>query len=129
MAMQFHETERLTREEALERLAGPDETMQCRAVISLASDDPDPEFVQELCLKLLAEAEVGYALRATAVLGFSHVARIHGRIDLDTVLPVLYTLQDDPELGWRVSDVLDDLRMVPGFHASWRRVAKDASGA
>jgi hypothetical protein len=48
-------------------------------------------------------------IRATAALCIGHVARIHRVLDLDRVLPALQRLQSDPEVGWRVADVIDDI--------------------
>ena len=105
--MSFEAIEPISRELALERLQKEDGTTRARALVSLAYYDPDWRWVQNLCLELMTDADAG--IRATAALCLGHIARIHKMLELDRVLPALHHLQDDPEIGWRVADVIDDI--------------------
>jgi hypothetical protein len=106
-AMRYERIEPMSREDALERLKLPDGPAKARALLSLAFHDPDWRWVQNLCLDAMTNSDAG--VRGTAALCLGHVARIHKQLDLDRVLPALQQLQDDPEIGWRVKDAIDDI--------------------
>jgi hypothetical protein len=104
----YEDLPELSRESALEVIATGSEEERVRAVLSVALFDPDWEFAQGVCLSLVDDGS--HAVRMAAILGFSHIARIHGRLDVDRVKPVLKRLAVDPTLAGRVEDVEGDRR-------------------
>jgi len=44
-----------------------------------------------------------------AALCLGHLARIHGALDLDVALPLLYELAQEPALLGRINDPWDDI--------------------
>ena len=84
-----------SRKEAAEIFASEDIDSILRLMVGLAYYDPDWKWVQDKCLTL-SEHKV-FNLRYIAALCFSHLARIHGELDLNQVRPVLLRLENDPE--------------------------------
>jgi hypothetical protein len=76
-------------------------------LVGLTFHEPDWRGVQELCLEILASGNPGYAYAAVLCLG--HVARIHGRIDRERVIPAITAHQDDAKLRGRVQLTLEDI--------------------
>ena len=69
----------------------------------------DFDFAESICLRL-SEHE-NFKVRGNAVLGFSHIARIHNRLNKQLVKPVvLNALNDEHEyVRGHAQDVKDDL--------------------
>jgi len=44
---------------------------------------------------------------------------MHGKLDLEIVIPVLDSMRDDEQVGGRAEDALDDIRMF---------ISRDSSG-
>jgi len=110
MTMQYQELLPLSRPEAEPMLSSGDEHKICEALLRLAYYDPEWHWVQNQCLHLIL-SHSHLPIRATAVLCLGHLARIHGRLELEKVQPVLMALVNIPELRGRVEDVLEDIAM------------------
>ncbi len=91
--------------EAVESIRGDDELIARQALLRLALHHPDRRAVQDLCLDCLHR---GWVMSAAAI-SLGHLARIHGTIDHERVVPVLQGLLDDPLTGGAASDALDDI--------------------
>jgi HEAT repeat protein len=85
----------------------PRETSE--ALISLALYEEDWRWVQEAALRYLEHPNAD--LRMTAALALGHLARLHGNLDTDRVVPALRKLLSDPITAGRASDALDDIEM------------------
>lgn len=83
------------------------EPAMIEAILSAALFDPDWQWAQNLCLRYLNHRFKW--VRWNAVTGFSHIARIHGQLDTNVVIPRLSALKDDPDIGPNVRDSLDDI--------------------
>jgi len=77
------------------------------ALLSAALYDPDGKWSETLCVKYLDDPDL--SVKAAAITGLGHVARIHGTLDLNVVLPKLELAEKEPTLAGRVSDVRDDI--------------------
>jgi hypothetical protein len=110
-----HEPQPITREEAEAAFASGAPEEITSALVNTAFYDPDWRWVQEKCLGF-ARSDIA-AVRRIAVTCLGHVARIHQKLDLEIVLPVLDELSHDPEV--RVEDALDDIEMF--MNVEWRR--------
>lgn len=104
--MRYEEPAPMPRDAAERALHSPDPAEACDALLAIALHDSDWRWVQDQCLRSLRHPDE--QVRALAVTCLGHVARIHRRLDLDRVLPVLAELQTDPALTGRVEDALDD---------------------
>jgi hypothetical protein len=76
------------------------------SLLGLVNADPDPGWLQELCLTLINHSDL--PVRQVAVTSLGHVARIHRTID-PRVPPILESLRGDPGLGGRAEDALEDV--------------------
>jgi len=114
MAGQRHYEEVLpiSRELAELALRTDDEHARIDALLRLAYHDTDWTWVQDQCLRYLDDPNAG--VRGMAALCLGHLARIHRRLDVDRVLPILHGLESDPQIGWRVQDALDDIEVFLG---------------
>ena len=79
------------------------------ALLVLALNDADWRWVQGQCLELFDHADE--ATRGLAVTCLGHIARIHGHLDHDIVIPRLKLAARDSRIAGRVDDALDDIAM------------------
>ena len=77
------------------------------ALVSLAYYDSDWSWVQEICIRYLIGDNKN--LQAVAATCLGHLARIHRKLDLEKVIPLLKKLQDNPKIGGIVEDALGDI--------------------
>lgn len=90
----------------------------CEALVSVTLNETDWRWVQEKCLHFITSSYPD--VRGLAVTCLGHLARIHRKLDLEKVLPILKNLQNDAEIGGRVEDALDDIEpLLPkdNFHS------------
>lgn len=78
-------------------------------LVRLAYHDPDWRWVQNLCIALSSHPDKW--VRRTCVTCFGHLARIHGYIDKQKVMPVLNQLLQDPDVKGEAEDALEDLKV------------------
>lgn len=107
--MRYESPAPVGRAEALEAINSGESREACEAIIRLALNDPDGRWVQDVALGMAESADSN--IRATAATALGHVARIHRRIDLDRVLPVLERLMHDPRTAGRAEDSMSDIAM------------------
>lgn len=94
-------------------LEGSDTRLATRALLALTYDDPDRRAVEVILLRQLSP-EIDGQVSALAVTCMGHIGRIHEAVSSD-VIHRLEGLLDDPVLGGRAEDALDDIRsFVPG---------------
>ena len=97
---------------------------ESRAVAALAVGEnwPDPEYAQEVCLRLANDADS--AVRASACLGLAYIARNHRNLDKRRVRPVLLReLKSQCENRGRVQDAIYDINIYLGWPIlSWSHV-------
>jgi hypothetical protein len=78
-------------------------------ILSLALNDSDWRFVQRELLDLLEDEDRDIVL--TAILGFGHLGRIHGELDVDVVVPRLTALREDSALQPRIDNAIEDIQI------------------
>ncbi len=114
--MKFEPVEPMARVSAIEAIQTGGPTDRADALVALAYHDPDLEFVQDLCLQLLAD-DGDPSVQSTAALCLGHLARIHGRLDTTRAIPAIAAFAfGNPSLAGRAHDALDDIRMFTGDH-------------
>ncbi len=84
----------------------------CEAIIAVALHDPDWKWIQAVCLRFVAHEN--REVQGAALTAIGHIARIHGQLDLDLVVPVLRSMSHDSEVGGRALDALDDIDVFMG---------------
>lgn len=97
----------ISREDAETEFSSDISERICDALVSVTFNETDWRWVQEKCLHFIASSYP--EVRGLAVTCLGHLARIHRKIDLEKVLPILKNLQNDAEIGGRVEDALDDI--------------------
>jgi hypothetical protein len=111
--MRYERPEPIGRREALDAIASGDSVRSCEAIIRLALNDPDGPWVEGVALGLIENDDSN--VRAVAATALGHVARIHGQISSDRVIPALRRLMDNPQTLGRAEDALSDIAIfAPG---------------
>ncbi len=85
-------------------------TSICAALLGLTYYDSDWNLVQNLCIKFVENSK-NQEIRSLAVTCLGHLVHIHGKLDTQKVIPLLKSLQNDPQIRGRVQDALDDIEM------------------
>lgn len=110
----YEEIPRLSRSEVERFVASDNEWNVITGILSASLYDEDADWATELC--------VGYFnhpvrdVQAAALVGISHIVRIHRALDTRKVLPLLFALKDDPSVIGRVEDVEADIELFLGDH-------------
>lgn len=106
--MRYEEPAPVDRAEAARRLATGAPQAISETLVALALSGDALSYAQAQCLSFLRHADEG--VRGTAVLCLGHLARLHGTLHLDLVLPLLDELAAwDPPLRGRIADARDDI--------------------
>lgn len=99
----------ITREEAEEMLRSGDTEAITFGLLRTAHHLEDWRWVQSECLRLLDSQDKH--LQYIGAICLSHIARVHGKLDLALVEPVLKKLEGDNEIGGEIELVLEDLEI------------------
>ena len=110
--MDYDQPEPISRTEIERQIATDTAEAICPALVSAALFEGDWRWVEALCLRMARDPRPD--VRACAVVSLGHLARIHGALHVDQVIPLLNELVDDPQIGGRAEDALDDIRMFIG---------------
>lgn len=113
MMSRYDEVKPMTRDEALAAFASEKPDMVCDALIRLTYHDGDWQWVQDQCISWARHPNVD--IRGLAVTCLGHLARIHTRLDLQKILPLLEELLRDPSVASRTEDALDDIKTYLGI--------------
>jgi hypothetical protein len=107
--VRYEQLQPISRTEAERLLSSDDAGDVCRALVSLALYEEDWSWVETLCVQMAHDPRS--QVRGCAVTGIGHLARIHGVLHLQMVVPLLEALAADPKIGGRAEDALSDIRM------------------
>ena len=97
--MRYEDIPILTKEEILEALHRADLEELKTVALSASLGIDDWQWAQAVCLQLATHPEPG--VRANAILGFGHLARLHRRLDRDRVEPALREALNDRDADVR----------------------------
>ena len=91
----------------------PDELLI--VVLSVALHSDEPSFAEDICVQLAEHSH--FNVRGNALLGFAHIARIHGRLNADKVKPLIALgVQDEHEyVRGQALDAKDDIEHYIGW--------------
>lgn len=113
MNLRYEEPQRVDRALAEETFARGSAWAISETLVSLALHDPEWEKTEADCISFLRHADEG--VRMTAVLCLGHTARIHRRLHVDLVLPLLEELHRwEPNLRGRIEDAMSDIHAFLG---------------
>jgi hypothetical protein len=87
----------LGRDDLEQARANRDVTTICEAVFALPLTDPDRQWMERQLVELMRDTDG--SVRSIAALAVGHVARVHGQIGREVVMPVLQDLLGDSEAG------------------------------
>jgi hypothetical protein len=107
--MRYQEVQPISRMEAEAALAGDSESAIVDALLRIAYYEADWRWVQNKCIIFLQSTS--QVVRQTAIQCLGHVARIHGALDLDIVMPRLQELQGEPTISGFIEDAIDDIHI------------------
>jgi len=107
--MRYKEAEPISRREAEVAFSSGSPERISDALVSAAFFDPDWRWVQDICIQYANHSDL--QISGMAVTCFGHLARIHGNLEMERVLPILQKLRKDPKLAGKVDDALDDINM------------------
>jgi hypothetical protein len=107
--MQYQETLPISDKDAKEKLKSDDPIHITDALVRLTYHYSNWRWVQDQCLQLVNHLDP--VVKGLAISCLGHLARIHKTIDTVKVLPILNSLLDDPDVGGRAEDAIDDIKM------------------
>lgn len=107
--MKYEEIPDLSREEIERDLMSDDEYANSVALLSASMHDPDHEWVQSKCIDFLRTPS--FNRRYAALVSLGHLVRLHGRLDTDTILPLLNDVEADPGLAYDVELLRHDIKV------------------
>jgi len=102
-------------------LANGDRDAICRMLVSVAMFESDRRWAQSQFLKFARHEDP--FVRGVAATSLGHLARIHGAIDEEQVVPVMRELlhDSDPETRGKAEDALSDFSTFLGWDSRKRR--------
>jgi hypothetical protein len=89
-----------------------------RALLRLALHDADWAYVEAACLRFARHPDEWVRRNACTSLG--HIARLHQRLTIDRVIPILLALLDDPDVWEYAEAALEDIELF--MKVDWRRL-------
>lgn len=115
--MKYEQIEPIDRHQAEKLLASNRRDAICRTLVSVATFDSDRRWAQAQCLKFARHDDP--FVRGVAATCLGHLARIHGAIDEDEVVPVVCELLRDKDPGTRgkAQDTLSDFSIFLGWNS------------
>jgi hypothetical protein len=78
-------------------------------LVRLAYYEPDWKWVQDTCITFSTHRNVW--VRRVCATCFGHLARIHGKLEMENVSPVLNRLLLDPEVKGEAEDAIEDIKI------------------
>ncbi len=109
MTRYYQEPKPISREQAERTLSSGSPSEISDVLVRLAYHEPDWRWVQNQCVRFLGYPNADVRGLAATCLG--HLARIHGTVDKQLVVPALERLLMDPEIAGRAEDALADIKM------------------
>ena len=106
--MSDSEQHKTPQELATEDFLSGDKNRICKSLVGAAFYEPDWRWVQNKCLDFLSHEDD--EIRGLAATCLGHLARIHGVIDEQRVVPAIKALLNDPACAGQADDALCDIR-------------------
>jgi len=98
----------MTRAEINSAILGNDRERLVYAVLSAALYDDDPQWAENICVRLASHETAN--VRRNAIMGFGHIARIHRALDARVKPLIERALHDeDSDVRIQADDTMDDV--------------------
>jgi hypothetical protein len=91
--MKYEVIKQLSEEEVESAILKNDPEELVYAVLSAALHSDNPEWAEDVCLRLSKHEH--FNVRGIAILGFGHIARIHGKLNKKQVKPLIEAAFND----------------------------------
>lgn len=116
----YEEIREWTRDAVEEALRDDDTNALLRAIIAVAMHDADWRYAQDLCVRLSTHHHSN--VRGNAVLGFGHIARVHGQLERTVVQPIIEAALGDTDdyVSGQADAAADDTAMYLGWEYNRR---------
>ena len=85
--LKYESVELWTHELIARAITEDDPDVLLRIVVGVSMYDDNQEYAQDLCLRLSRHSH--FNVRGNAILGFGHIARVHGALDKQRVFPII----------------------------------------
>lgn len=105
--MRYEDVSPTTRQELRDALASDSAERAARAILATALYDTDWRWAEQQCLSALQDKR--QEVRAAAIVGLGHVARVHGKSTLTVVIPALEALGSSKDFAGIVEDAIEDI--------------------
>ncbi|GAA4708245.1 hypothetical protein [Promicromonospora umidemergens] len=110
MSLEYYKSEEIDRGKFLAAIEDGESLPLREAMISAAFHIDDWKWLQGQYVELLGHDDPW--VRKVAATCLAHVARIHRRLDVAVVRPLIEALLDDPETRGHAEDALEDIEDV-----------------
>ena len=109
--MKYKKIAPVTKEKAESILASDSSIDQVKEALlgAALNEKNDWKWLQDLCIKYSKHSDK--SVQGAAILCFGHIARVHGHLEKDVVLPIIHNAQKDKETSSRANDALDDINV------------------
>lgn len=107
--MRYEPVAPMSRSEAEKALRSGEPALVSRALVSVVFHERDRGWAERWCVELLEHPDA--EVRGVAATCLGHLARIHGNLDLESVLPALERAATDTRVQGAVEDAFDDIRV------------------
>jgi hypothetical protein len=106
----YEEVQEYNKESTIEELKSTEANGIVNALLGLTFHEGNWKWVQDICIQYSSHSE--YKVRGIAILCFGHLARIHGELDTERVLPIVKkALRDSNEfVVGHANSALDDIQ-------------------
>ncbi|MEF2246496.1 hypothetical protein [Paenibacillus sp. IITD108] len=106
----YEEIQEYDKDSTIQELKLGDDKRIINALLGLAFNEQDWKWVQDICLQFSNNSN--YKVRGIAILCFGHLARIHGQLETELVLPIVKkALNDSNEfVRGHANSALDDIQ-------------------
>ena len=109
--LKYEEIKEWSRELIDRAVVEDDPQVLLRAVVAASMHDPDWKYAQDLCVRLAAHSH--FNVRGNAVLGFGHIARVHGQLEKKLVQPIIAAalVDEDEYVRGHAYDAMEDAKL------------------
>jgi hypothetical protein len=106
----YKEVQVYDKESALEELKSSEVKKITNALLRLTFHESDGKWVQDICIQYSNHSH--YNVRGIAILCFGHLARIHGELETEIVLPIVNKALHDSNgfVSGHANSALDDIQ-------------------
>jgi hypothetical protein len=105
--LKYEEPKPISKEAVQKALSGSDEGTACEALVRAACTSNDRQWVEATLVSALSDGRV--AVRKAALVALGDLVRVHHRIDLNVVIPLLGNFLRDPVLYGTATDTLAEI--------------------